>query len=267
MHFAPACGMIEGRDGTMFLGLLTATWPAEHRAETDESDAALVAAAQAGEAEAFAALHRRYYSRIYRLAYLKTSNAQDAEDVAGETFVRALAHLPRFRLKAAPGQENPSLYPWLHRIALNLIVDGNRQRPPAGIVSLDAPVIEGMRDLLSERLSGTASLSPQEIVERQEVQQMVRGAIAALPADQGEALIYRFLGELSLREIAPLVGRSESAAKSLLHRATVALRAELQRRLDAVERLENCRDGRGQSSDREREAHGGGTLAARRTRG
>ena len=64
---------------------------------------------------------------------------------------------------------------------------------------------------------------------------MVRDAIAALPADQGEVLIYRFLGDLSLREIAPLMRRSESAAKSLLHRAVVALREELARRLTAIE--------------------------------
>ncbi|MGI4787469.1 MAG: RNA polymerase sigma factor [Janthinobacterium lividum] len=195
-------------------------------------DAVLIAAAQRGDVKAFGTLHARYYKRIYHLAYLKTNNAQDAEDVASETFVRALANLSRFRLK----EDTASFYPWLHRIALNLIVDGNRQRPPSGVVSLDAPVIVGIRSLLDAMPD--AAPSPQEIAERHEVQQLVRAAIAALPIDQADVLIYRFLGDLSIQEIAPLLSRTESATKSLLHRAVVGLRREIELRVDAVERLE-----------------------------
>lgn len=205
----------------------------------NSTDAALIAAAQRGDVAAFGALHTRYYKRIYHLSYLKTSNVQDAEDVASETFVRALANLNRFRLK----DDLTSFYPWLHRIAVNLIVDGSRQRPPSGIVSLDAPMIAGMRGLLDGALPDGGE-SPQDVLERHEAQQMVRSAIAALPADQGDALIYRFLGDLSAREIAPLLHRSESAVKSLLHRAMVALKNEMTRRLDAVERLETHRGSR-----------------------
>ena len=220
----------------MFLGLMAMAALSGGSVEAGASDAALLALAQGGETEAFATLHTRHYSRIYRLAYLKTNNIQDAEDVASETFVRALANLKRFRMEPGCG----SLYPWLHRIALNLITDEYRHRPPAGVVSLDAPVIAGMRSLLEDRLCGPEpTLTPQEVVERSEVQQLVRAAIAALPPDQSDVLIYKFLGEMSVREIAPLLHRSEAAAKSLLHRATVALRTEITQRLDAVERLEN----------------------------
>jgi RNA polymerase sigma-70 factor (ECF subfamily) len=213
------------------------------------SDMMLVAAAQRGDADAFAKLHARYYRRIYHLAYLKTNNASDAEDVASETFIRALSGLRRFRF-GAPGSGQTSFYPWLHRIAINLIIDSARQRPPSGIVSLDAPIVRGMRSLLGEQLTVESnSASPQEIVERHEVQQLVRSAIAALPADQGDVLIYRFLGELSIEEMAPLLQRSESAVKSLLHRAVVALRAEIERRLEAVERLEASREQTGQRSE------------------
>ena len=212
---------------------LMAAFPTGRGSGAEASDAALIAAAQRGDVKAFGALHTRYYTRIYHLAYLKTNNAQDAEDVASETFIRALANLSRFRLK----DDVASFYPWLHRIAINLIVDGNRRRPPSGVVSLDAPIIAGIRLLLESHLPG-AGPTPQEIAERHEVQQLVRSAIAALPEDQGDVLIYKFLGDLSLREIAPLLSRSEAAAKSLLHRAVVNLRREIERRVDAVERLE-----------------------------
>lgn len=214
----------------MLCGLIEMALGAEVAAQ-DPGDEVLVTAAQRGSAEAFAQLHRRYYSRVYRLAYLKLGNSCDAEDIAGETFLRALSHLPRFRFAALPSGRR-SLYPWLHRIALNLIADSGRQRPPAGTVSLDAPTAQGLHALL---VSATGNGTPQQIVERKEVQRMVRDAIAALPADQGEVLIYRFLGDLSLREIAPLMRRSESAAKSLLHRAVVALRADLEQRLATIE--------------------------------
>ena len=197
-----------------------------------KSDAALVAAAQRGDVNAFGALHTRYYLRLYHLAYLKTNNVQDAEDVASETFVRALANLSRLRLK----DDEASLYPWLHRIAINLIVDGHRKRPPSGVVSLDAPLIAGIRTLLDTE-DFSQGPTPHDIAERHEVQQLVRAAIAALPEDQGDVLVYKYLGDLTLKEIAPLLGRSEAAAKSLLHRAVLSLRREIERRVDAVERL------------------------------
>ena len=223
------------------IGLLLMVSPSDGRGAGDAGDAALIGRAQRGDVAAFGALHARYYKRLYHLAYLKTNNAQDAEDVASETFVRALAGLGRFRLAGAQA----SFYPWLHRIALNLIVDGSRQRPPSGVVSLDAPVVAGMRALLdSQEGADPSSRTPHEIAERHEVQQLVRAAIAALPPDQGDVLIYRYLGELSAREIAPLLGRSEAAVKSLLHRAVVALRREIERRMDDAERLDLHRPAR-----------------------
>ena len=216
---------------------LTATLPPGRMPPDGPPDAALIAAAQRGDVQAFGTLHARHYRRVYHLAYLKTNNAQEAEDVASETFLRALASLGRFRVR----DETTSFYPWLHRIALNLIADSGRQRPPSGVVSLDAPTIAGVRTLLETQAADEAD-SPHTVAERHEVQQLVRSAIAALPPDQGDVLVYRFLGDLSPGEIAPLLGRSESAVKSLLHRAVVALRREIERRVDAVERLEAGRD-------------------------
>lgn len=219
----------------MFGIWLMAAWPDDPPGEA-EGDAALVAQAQSGDVKAFAALHARHYGRIYHLAYLKTNHAQDSEDIASETFARALAALPRFRLS----EGTRSLYPWLHRITMNLIADSARQRPPSGVFSLDAPTIAGVRALLDTQESDP-EFSPPAVAERHEVQQLVRSAIDSLPPDQGDVLVYRFLGDLSAREIAPLLGRSEAAVKSLLHRAVVSLRRELAQRLETVERLETSR--------------------------
>jgi RNA polymerase sigma-70 factor (ECF subfamily) len=183
----------------------------------EENDRALVERLKAGDAIAFGTLHHRYYPKIYRLALLKTNHPDDAADIASETFCRALEHLPSYEFRRCD-----SLYPWLHRIASNLIIDAARARPPGGEVSLDASTVDEVGSFL-ECLPDT-SPSPQELVERKEVQALVRQAITRLPADQGEAVLYRFLGDLSIKEIARALDRSEGAVKSLLHRALVSLR-------------------------------------------
>lgn len=190
----------------------------------EASDRALVDRAKDGDVDAFGALHDRYYGRIYRLAYLKTGNAEEAQDVASETFCRALQHLPRYQFR-----RTESLYPWLHRIATNLMVDAARARPAGGLISLDAELGEDLGSF-PEQLPDPGAPA-QEVVERKEIQEVVREAIRRLPADQCDAVCYRFLADMSIKEIARALDRSEGAVKSLLHRALVSLRRDLLERL------------------------------------
>jgi RNA polymerase sigma-70 factor (ECF subfamily) len=186
----------------------------------EESDRRLVRQTLAGDSEAFAALHRRYYGRVYRLALLRCRNAADAEDVASETFVRAIAHLGGYRF------QGDSLFPWLARIASNLVADQGRRRHGTSFVSLDAGgADEGVRALI-EGLAGNAP-DPYELAERQEVQALLRAAIAALPRDQADAVALRYVGDLPLKEIAAALNKTEGAIKSLLHRAIANLRRSL----------------------------------------
>jgi RNA polymerase sigma-70 factor (ECF subfamily) len=214
----------------------------------EASDRELVERAKCGEAESFGALHDRYYGRIYRLAYLKTGNAEEAQDIASETFCRALQHLPRYQFR-----RTESLYPWLHRIATNLMVDASRARPAGGVISLDAALGEELGSFL-EQLPDPGPPA-QEVVERKEVQALVREAIRHLPADQSDAVCYRFLADMSIKEIARALNRSEGAVKSLLHRALVSLRRDLIARLvelglgsDAGARSASAVPGRGRST-------------------
>jgi hypothetical protein len=92
------------------------------------------------------------------------------------------------------------------------------------VVSLDTPTADGVRALL-EALPGAPD--PFELADRHETQQIVRAAVAALPADQSEAVLMRFGSDMPLKEIAAAMGRTEGAIKSLLHRALVNLRKSL----------------------------------------
>lgn len=187
---------------------------------TGPSDRTLVERTVAGDREAFTVLHKRYYARIYRLAVYRCRNTQDAEDVAAETFVKAIAHLPQFRF------QGESLFPWLSRIATNLVYDQARRTAGVSFLSLDGETADQVRSLL-EAIPGTDSPDPHALAERAETQALVRAAVAALPGDQAEAILLRFGSDLPLKEISLALNRTEGAIKSLLHRALVNLRKSL----------------------------------------
>lgn len=182
-------------------------------------DRELVRRTLAGDRDAFAHLHRRYYARIYRLALFRCRNVPDAEDIASETFLRAIAHLPAYRF------QGETVYPWLARIATNLAHDLARRVGPAAPLSLDAGAAEDVRALI-ESLRDDAP-GPHALAERREVQEVLKAAVAALPSDQADAILLRFGGDLPLAEIAVALGRSEGAIKSLIHRGLVNLRKGL----------------------------------------
>src|SRR6185295_13418046 len=84
-------------------------------------EAGWIRAAQKGDHKAFAEIVRRYQRAVYRVAYGMTRNPADADDVAQDTFVRAYQALHRFRV-------GEPLYPWLSRIAINLVYSLFRRR-------------------------------------------------------------------------------------------------------------------------------------------
>jgi RNA polymerase sigma-70 factor (ECF subfamily) len=186
----------------------------------DDSDRVLVDRVKQGDVRAFEMLHRRYYPRIYRLAFLRLRNGDDAADIASETFRRALTRLSSFQFR-----RTPSIYPWLHQIASNLIIDQARGQPAGSVLSLDAQISEDVDTFLEYLPADGPSL--QDLVERSEVQEVVRQAIAKLPPDQARALTLRFLGDQSIKEIAQALDRTEGAVKSLLHRALEGMRGHL----------------------------------------
>lgn len=195
----------------------------------NESDRELVARVIAGETEAFSVLHKRYHGKIYRLAYLQTHNEDDAKDIAAETFCRAFQRLRQIQFEGGE-----SVYPWLHRVAANLVVDLCRKS--RRVVSLDAELIDEVETFLD--CMEDAAPSPEALLERHEVQMLVRSAIAGLSRDQQEVITYRFLGDLSVKETAESMHRSEAAVKSLTHRGLVALRGELLDRLKKAGRMD-----------------------------
>jgi RNA polymerase sigma-70 factor, ECF subfamily len=197
------------------------------------SDKLLVQQTLAGDSHALAILHKRYYARLYRLALFRTRSVADAEDIAAETFLKAIDHFPSFRF------QGESLFPWLSRIATNLTIDQQRRQKTTPLLSYDQRTADDVRTLLDAlEIDGP---DPHALAERGETQALLKSAIEKLPADQADAVLLRFGGDLSLQEISATMGRSEGAIKSLLHRGLVNLRKSLCDHAEEIGVLETLR--------------------------
>ena len=167
---------------------------------------------QGGDEAAFERLVEAYSERLYSLFTRFLGPVSEREDLVQETFLRVLRARDAY-------QPSARFSTWLYRIAFNLAVNrSQRVRPEA---SLD----EGPRSEVLVR--DVDAPDPSAGLEREDVVQAVREAIAALPQTQRMALVQARYEELSLAEIAAVMGSTEKAIKSLVHRARENLRARL----------------------------------------
>ena len=177
-----------------------------------ESDEALVARAK-HDLEAFGCLHGRYVEPVYHFAYRRVKNHAVAEEITARVFHRALEQLARFEWRGIP------FGAWLMRIATNLIHDhnGHTQRH----ISLQDWVDDGA-GIVGADPSVEAAYTARQTAD------VVWQAVAILPRVHQQVLVLRFAREMSIREIARAMGRSEGAVKQLLFRAMKRLRQRLQ---------------------------------------
>jgi RNA polymerase sigma-70 factor (ECF subfamily) len=169
----------------------------------------VVEAARNGDAGALAAICEKLYPRIYRYLSYKVGDVRDAEDLAGEVFVRML--------EAIPGQKG-ILEAWLFRIAGNVLTDHYRKRSvrsdtvalPEEIAGGDDPAAAAERKLDADRL---------------------RQGMKALTEEQREVAILRFVMGYEHDEVAEIMGRSPGAVRALQFRALAALKDVLGERI------------------------------------
>jgi RNA polymerase sigma-70 factor (ECF subfamily) len=182
----------------------------------DES--VLVSGAKAGNYAAFEELVNRYEKKIYRLGMNIIGNPEDAEDVLQDTFLKAFEHLPEFR-------EDSRFYTWIVRIAVNEALMKLRKRRSSREVSFeetedqDGDVV--VRDYADWRPN------PEQTLAREEMEQILRSAIQALPPGFRTVFYLRDVEGLDTDETAQLLNLSTGAVKARLFRARLRLREEL----------------------------------------
>jgi RNA polymerase sigma-70 factor, ECF subfamily len=184
-----------------------------------ENEADLVAEAQAGNANAFAALMGQYESHVYRLALNITHNAQDAEDALQDAFLKAYTHLGEFR-----GDSRFST--WLVRIATNEALTKIRQRPPEGQAS-STDWREAEKEVSRPREIKDHNDNPEERYSKTELLEILSQAIESLDVSLRMVFVLRDIQSFSTEDTARLLGLSDAAVKTRLMRARLKLRQRL----------------------------------------
>lgn len=168
----------------------------------------VVEAARNGDAGALAKICETLYPRVYRYVSYKVDDRRDAEDIAGEVFVRMLG--------AIRGQTG-NLEAWLFRIAGNVLTDHYRKR------AIRSGEVE-----LTEEIPG--GIDPEAVVLRKLDGDRLKKGLRALTEEQKETVILRFIMGYEHDEVASIMGRSTGAIRALQFRALAALRDVLEKR-------------------------------------
>lgn len=180
-----------------------------------ESDAALLAQAQAGDYLAFAELRERYEPQIQRFVR-RITGQDDAEDIAQETFITLFKHLHDI-------DPPEKLRPYLFRVARNRCYDVLRKRQRYESVTLD----EEPAEALASTLHHQENIQPEDAAHWVLLMIEVQDVIDKLPESQRQALIMYAEEGLSYGEIAEIMGCSLGTIKSRLFYAKRTLRQRL----------------------------------------
>ena len=179
------------------------------------AEESLIGRILAGHKELFMDLVRPHQRTVYATVFSLLANKEDAEDVAQDTLVKALARLHQFRRESAFGT-------WLIQIAINETRMRNRKQWRVPMMSLthdkrdeEAYVpkdFEDWRDI------------PSTALERVEVREALVKALSSLAQHYREAFVLRDIHELSISQTSGILGISPGAVKSRLRRARLMLR-------------------------------------------
>jgi RNA polymerase sigma factor (sigma-70 family) len=173
---------------------------------------ALIASARKGDVRAFNQLVLLYQSMAYNLAYRILNDPDAAADATQDAFVSAFKAMAKFR--------GGSFKSWILRIVTNACYDQLRSKKRRPTESMDD--LEMEQDHISYLRD--ESEQPDELVERQELNQAIQLGIQALPSEQRIVLILSDVQGLSYQEIAEITDLSLGTVKSRLSRGRAKLR-------------------------------------------
>lgn len=170
---------------------------------TQEWESTLIQRAKTGDQEAFTQLYESYAPAIYRYVYVRIGNAELAEDIRSDVFIRMLEGLDRYENRGRP------MLAWLYRIAHDRMVDTLRRHQLRSHIPLEN---------CSYSYDG-----PETTISYQFDIEQLHMCIRDLPLAQQEVIKLRFMAGMSVPQIAAKLGRSEGAVRGLQHRGLQAL--------------------------------------------
>lgn len=163
----------------------------------------------------FSKIYDQYIEKIYRFIFLKVNSQEIAQDLTSETFLRGWEAFKKSHNPTKNNQkiENPPAF--LYQIARNLVIDHYREKGKFRVVPVElTPIVDPSRNLEEEAM-------------RKSDFHMVRMALTELKENYQNVIIWHYLDDLPIPEVAKLLDRSEEATRVLLHRALESLRRKL----------------------------------------
>jgi RNA polymerase sigma-70 factor, ECF subfamily len=173
-----------------------------------KGESALVDRAKAGDREAFEELVRRHAERLYAVVLRFVADAEEAQEVTQDAFLRAWRGIARF--------EGRSLFfTWLYRIGINEAKRRAGRQPAVRVASLDDETVPDTPDW---------SEAPETRSELGDLRRVLEEALRSLPVEYRATIVLRDIEGLTTREAAEIMDVGEAAFKSRLHRARLAVR-------------------------------------------
>ena len=169
----------------------------------------LIQKAKNGDGQAFGKLYDQHLPKIYRFVFLKVGRKQDAEDITQQVFISAWQNMAAYEIKGFP------LSSWLYRIAGNAVID--YYRTAKATISIEQVPEENLSENSDEETKIDTAINIST----------VRAALAKLEHDQQNVILMKFVEELSNKEIADALGKTEGAVRVIQHRALKQLKAKL----------------------------------------
>jgi len=157
--------------------------------------------------EAYANLYDLYVEKIYRFVLFKVSSREEAEDITSDIFLKVWKYLIQ-----KEGKDIESISGLLYRTARNAIIDHYRQRAKKQTCS-----IEGVEDTLSDNEQG------RKVIELRQDADALLLAVRLLKQEYQEVILLRYIDEMSIAEIAAILGKKRTNIRVTLHRATKKL--------------------------------------------
>lgn len=159
--------------------------------------------------EHFLEIYDAYFRKIYDYAYYRTMNTSEAEEITSQTFLSALEKIGSFEYRDIP------IGVWLYKIASNALVDLYRR---------NGRLVE-----LPENYYDDSNPEIEQIVLGRSEKEQLTQQLNHLPPLQQQAIVLRYYQDLSHKEIAQVMDKTEGAVKQLLHRGLTGLRERMVR--------------------------------------
>jgi len=159
----------------------------------------------------FGKIYDKYINKIYRFVFLKVNSEEIAQDICSETFLKGWENYKETQNTKAKIQ-NPQAF--LYRIAHNLVVDHYRTKGRTQVISPELLPITDPSPSLEEKAVFTSDLN------------QIKLALSNIKEDYQNAIIWRYLDDLPIQEVAKMMNKSEETTRVTLSRALKALKAE-----------------------------------------